>query len=393
MPALQSASNTPAWYAPKAPPPCRTRTICPGNFCGFVFMCRPICQGNDKRRLLTELRRSLMSSGCSTMLSPDRRSTWHHAAALARACGARGEMSAGLGLAYALIQVLGLLAAGKAVMEARTAQGATAWAVALVAFPLLALPLFLVFGQHRFHDYVAARRTHLAAFRAAQQRMRAVLRRRGLLVASRYTQPLERLSGLPFTDGNSAALLIDGDATFGSIFEGIAAARDYVLVQFYILRDDGLGRRAARAAAGARRRRRAGAPAVRQGRQLRPAARLRRRAAGRRRRGAGVRRPRAHQSVAPELPQPSQDRRGGRPARLGRRPQRRRRIPRARPARRARGATRTCASRGRWCSACRFRASRTGTGRRASPCACDWRPAAGGGRRAPRAVPAHRPGR
>jgi cardiolipin synthase A/B len=151
-------------------------------------------------------------------------------------------MSAGLGFAYALIQVLGVLAAGKAVMEARTAQGATAWAVALVAFPLLALPLFLVFGQHRFHDYVAARRKHLAAFRAAQQRMRAVLRRRGLLVASRYTQPLERLSGLPFTDGNSAALLVDGAATFGSIFEGIAAARHYVLVQFYILRDDGLGR-------------------------------------------------------------------------------------------------------------------------------------------------------
>ena len=44
-----------------------------------------------------------------------------------------------LGLLYALLQALGLLAAGKAVVEARTAQGATAWAVALVAFPLLAV--------------------------------------------------------------------------------------------------------------------------------------------------------------------------------------------------------------------------------------------------------------
>ena len=57
-----------------------------------------------------------------------------------------------LGLLYALVQVLGLLAACKAVMEARTAQGATAWAVALVAFPLAALPLFLVFGQSRLRD-------------------------------------------------------------------------------------------------------------------------------------------------------------------------------------------------------------------------------------------------
>src|SRR4030095_13122835 len=96
----------------------------------------------------------------------------------------RGEMSAGLGPGYALIQVLGVLAAGKAVMEARTAQGATAWAVALVAFPLLALPLFLVFGQSRFADYVAARRAALAAFRSAQQGMQAALQRRHLLTAT-----------------------------------------------------------------------------------------------------------------------------------------------------------------------------------------------------------------
>ena len=37
-------------------------------------------------------------------------------------------------------------------------------------------------------------------------------------------------------------LLIDGDATFASIFDGIEQARDYLLVQFYIVKDDGLGR-------------------------------------------------------------------------------------------------------------------------------------------------------
>ena len=118
--------------------------------------------------------------------------------------------------------------------------------------------------------------------------MREVLARRGLLVESRYTQPLERLSGLPFTDGNSATLLVDGAATFESIFDGIAAARHYVLVQFYIVRDDGLGRELRerlleRAAAGVRVHLlydeigSYGLPRD-----------LRRRAAGRRRRGAGV---------------------------------------------------------------------------------------------------------
>ncbi|MBK6004793.1 cardiolipin synthase [Ramlibacter ginsenosidimutans] len=155
-----------------------------------------------------------------------------------------GPEAAILGAAYALLQAFGVLAAGRAVMEARTAQGAAAWAVALVAFPLLALPLFLVFGQSRFADYLAARRAALAEFRAMQQRMQAALRRRRLLTATRYTRdvPFERLAKLPFTGGNAATLLVDGAATFDSIFAGIAAARDYVLVQFYILRDDRIGR-------------------------------------------------------------------------------------------------------------------------------------------------------
>ena len=147
-----------------------------------------------------------------------------------------------LGAAYVLLQALGVLAAGRAVMEARTAQGAAAWAVALVAFPLLALPLFLVFGQSRFADYVAARREALVGLRSMQQHMQATLRRRRLLTDTRYTRdvPFERLAKLPFTAGNAATLLVDGAATFESIFAGIAEARDYVLVQYYILRDDGV---------------------------------------------------------------------------------------------------------------------------------------------------------
>lgn len=50
------------------------------------------------------------------------------------------------------------------------------------------------------------------------------------------------LAGMPVVRGNEVELLIDGDATFESILEGIESARDYVLVQFYIVRDDQIGR-------------------------------------------------------------------------------------------------------------------------------------------------------
>ena len=50
------------------------------------------------------------------------------------------------------------------------------------------------------------------------------------------------LARLPFTTGNRLGLLIDGDATFGAILDAIDRAQEYVLAQFYIVHDDGLGR-------------------------------------------------------------------------------------------------------------------------------------------------------
>ena len=56
---------------------------------------------------------------------------------------------------------------------------------------------------------------------------------------------IERLAKMPFLSGNTVDLLIDGERTFESIFAGIAEATEYVLVQFFIINDDELGRRLA----------------------------------------------------------------------------------------------------------------------------------------------------
>jgi cardiolipin synthase len=54
---------------------------------------------------------------------------------------------------------------------------------------------------------------------------------------------VQQLSGMELTRGNHAELLVNGQATFDSILDGIAHAKHYVLVQFYMFHDDGLGRR------------------------------------------------------------------------------------------------------------------------------------------------------
>lgn len=144
----------------------------------------------------------------------------------------------------ALVQLLGVVSAIRAVMDSRTPQGAAAWAVALIAFPYLTLPLYWVFGKRKFEGYVIQRRSALTEASRIGRVAYQGLVDRGLIIDTDHARqlPYERLAKLPFTTGNDAELLIDGEATYKSIFEGIDAARDYVLVQFYIIHDDEVGR-------------------------------------------------------------------------------------------------------------------------------------------------------
>ncbi len=155
-------------------------------------------------------------------------------------------------LAVTLLELVGILSAAHAVMNVRTPQGTIAWAVSLVAAPFLAVPAYWVFGRNKFKGYVRARQHKL-------ERLGDTIRQANDQLAACSTvseanpgavAAAEQLARVPFTGGNRVDLLIDGDATFSSIFEGIRAARDYVLVQFYIVRDDELGRRLASELAG-----------------------------------------------------------------------------------------------------------------------------------------------
>jgi cardiolipin synthase len=141
--------------------------------------------------------------------------------------------------------MLGIMTAIHAIMHTRTSQGAIAWAVALITIPYLSVPAYWVFGRKRFHGYVVARRSQDQAIRA---RLESLYERLAPHRLAETEQPAaahaaERLAAFPFLRGNRAELLIDGEATFSSILEGIDAATGYILFQFYIVHDDELGRR------------------------------------------------------------------------------------------------------------------------------------------------------
>ncbi|WP_329741482.1 cardiolipin synthase [Dyella sp. A6] len=143
-----------------------------------------------------------------------------------------------LTLIIVLVHLAGLVAATHAVMHTRTPQGAFAWALGLALLPWLTLLPYLYLGRSRFHGYVDLHRRH---------------RRQLDLARSEAIQPpqhiLERYGALstmldtPFHPGQALRLLVDGGATFTAILAAIAQAEHSVLVQFFIIHDDGLGRR------------------------------------------------------------------------------------------------------------------------------------------------------
>ena len=143
-----------------------------------------------------------------------------------------------------MIHVLGVLSGIMALMSSRTSQGAIAWLISLVTFPYLAIPAYWLLGRPRFYGYVNARGERDNVLRRERDSVRGHL---GLHRSRQYATPpricaVERLSKTPLTAGNRAELLIDGAASFESMFAGLERAEDYVLIQFFIVRDDRLGR-------------------------------------------------------------------------------------------------------------------------------------------------------
>jgi cardiolipin synthase len=146
-------------------------------------------------------------------------------------------------LLFVVAHLAGFVASVQAVMSVRTAQGAIAWAVSLNTLPWVAVPAYVLFGRSKFEGFVSLRRRGLDETSVQAKRFREGLAARNLIALSDsdHAHLIEKLAKLPFTLYNDVDLLVDGTAKFDSLFAGIQRAERYVLVQYYILRDDEVG--------------------------------------------------------------------------------------------------------------------------------------------------------
>ncbi len=142
-----------------------------------------------------------------------------------------------------LLHMLGILHVVHALMNVRTSQGTIAWIVSLIAAPWIAIPLYWVAGRSRFSGYVRARRGDDAELRKLAEDMHRRLRHYEIKSDDAFGKAAEILGGLPFTRGNELELLIDGEETFEALFHSIASAKEYLLVNFFIVKNDKVGQR------------------------------------------------------------------------------------------------------------------------------------------------------
>ena len=150
-----------------------------------------------------------------------------------------------LSLVVLLFHGLGFLSSIHAVMTNRTAQGAIAWGVSLNTFPYLTVPMYWVFGRRKFEGYVEAWRERQQDVEALGAKVHDALDPYEIESLERLPNydALKKIAHTPILRGNDLQLLVDGQATFDSVIDGLSRAQSYALVQFYIVRDDGLGRR------------------------------------------------------------------------------------------------------------------------------------------------------
>ncbi len=146
-----------------------------------------------------------------------------------------------------LLHALGILHVVHALMNVRTSQGAIAWIVSLTAAPWIAIPLYWLAGKTRFSGYIRARRSDDAELRKLADDMHRRLRHYEIRPDDAFGKAAEFLGGLPFTRGNELTLLIDGEETFEALFRAIASAEKYLLVNFFIVKNDRVGQRFKRA--------------------------------------------------------------------------------------------------------------------------------------------------
>jgi len=145
-----------------------------------------------------------------------------------------------ISLIWALVHLVGIVAAADAVYWSKTPQGAVGWGISLLSMPLVAGPLYLFLGRNKFRGHRRSVQRRIDLHRRKIQEGQA--HSQGSLSSKdRERGDFEKVTGVKFIPGNDTKLILKGRESFDLLFDAIRRAEKYILLQYYIVQDDTVG--------------------------------------------------------------------------------------------------------------------------------------------------------
>ena len=151
-------------------------------------------------------------------------------------------------IATAMLMATVVYSISHALRNVRTSQAAVAWTVGLISLPIITLPLYWVFARNRFEGYREAIREVSSRQHNSESTVQNELHTASFTRSTDLKTAIEQVADVmdtPLSSADACELLIDGVSFFECMFAEIAKAKEYVYVEFFILRNDDLGNKLA----------------------------------------------------------------------------------------------------------------------------------------------------
>ncbi|GAX90203.1 cardiolipin synthase [Effusibacillus lacus] len=133
-------------------------------------------------------------------------------------------------------------------MEKRNPAKTLAWLTVLAAFPVVGFVLYLIFGQkYRKHRRLQSKSLPQEFSNSLRQHATQHMNRtdelsNGSTNQTKWMRLLLANSSAPVSENNRIQVFQDGEAAFQSIKKALAEAKHHIHLEFYIIRDDQIGR-------------------------------------------------------------------------------------------------------------------------------------------------------
>lgn len=151
------------------------------------------------------------------------------------------------GLLVAIEAVLLAVVIPVVLVKKRDSTVAVAWCLVVLLVPVLGALLFWAFGFNYVHRRIRRKRTHQSVFRVDHPPRRHEATRGALQAGASDLHPLAEIAraveAFPVSAGNAVSIFHETTEAFEAILSAMATAKHHVHLQFFIFRNDDVGRR------------------------------------------------------------------------------------------------------------------------------------------------------